>query len=140
MDIENIGELIGEDIELPVNLESTHTTNLKSINLPAYTPKAINHISFNPEKKLVLAVRANSTLEILSYPHWQVLSRYTLDHNLTIRKAFWHKTETTFLIIVVTINGYLFIYDLAKKNFVQKLSYSGNVCWDANYDRLTGRI
>jgi hypothetical protein len=120
MDIDNFQDLIEPEQPTSDLLESPVPTDLKILNYPLYKPKSINFISFNPEKKLVLAVRANSTLEILSYPHWQVLTRYHLDHNLTIRKAFWHKTETTTLIVVITINGYLFIFDIAKRDLVQK--------------------
>jgi len=64
MDIENLEELIGQEI-IPTSDElDTCQANLKILNYSFYNPNAINFISFNPEKKLVLVCRANSTLEI----------------------------------------------------------------------------
>ena len=63
MDLEILLNIMEEDAQPSENLE-TEEAKLKVINYSFYKPKAINFIAFNPQKKLVLVTRANSTLEI----------------------------------------------------------------------------
>lgn len=123
------------DDELETEEVCQKEIDVHTIQLPFFRVYPIYWMDYSEPDRLLAVCRANSTIELWSYPYWHMVSRINLQREVSVRKCFIVRKEgKAAFLVIVTSNSYVITYDLREGEFRQHLLHGGEFAFDADFD------
>jgi WD40 repeat protein len=118
--------------------EQDQEIDVFTLNIPFISVFPIVWVDFDRTNRILAVSRTNNTVELWSYPYWQLLTKVNLQRDISIRKSFLvSKSERATYLVILTANSYVIVYDLVSGEFKQHLQHGGEFAFDGDFLKNT---